>query len=226
MLPREPISLSEGRPLPPPPGFSASLAALGVALDATQIERMARYLGLLVAMNELVNLTRITAPEEAWTRHVLDALTLVPQLASVPAGARVVDVGSGGGVPGIPLAIARPDLRVSLLEATHKKADFLRAVSAELGLEVEVHAERAEKLASTTLAGTFDVVTARAVAAIDTLLGWTAPFAKPGGTLLFIKGGRADEELLAAKSALKKHRCTHERTVLTPTGRVVVLRVE
>lgn len=213
--------------LVPPPGFDGALAALGVTLDADALARMGDYLATLLAMNEQVNLTGITDPTEAWTRHVLDALSLVPILAEVPAGARLVDVGSGGGVPGIPLAIARPDLRVTLVEATEKKVAFLRAVAATLGLtSLEVVAGRAERLALGDLARSFQVVTARAVAKVHALVPWTAPFATSGGRLLFIKGERADDELQGARPVLKRFHCKHVQTVPTPTGRVIVLQVD
>jgi 16S rRNA (guanine527-N7)-methyltransferase len=142
----------------------------------------------------------------------------------LPPRARLLDVGSGGGVPGIPLAIARPDLHVSLLEATEKKVTFLRAATAELELpHVEILCGRAEEV---RLSPGFDVVTARAVAKLSTLLGWTAPFVKKGGKLLLIKGERAEAELREAGTSLRRYRCTHERTVLTPTGRIVVLGVD
>lgn len=216
---------SQQNPSRHPPWLAERLDEIGVQLDAASIARLGDYLGHLLVMNRRMNLTRITEPDEAWSRHVLDALTLVPHLAGLAPGARILDVGSGGGVPGIPLAIARPDLRLSLLEATGKKAAFLVAAARHLKLDVEVLAERAEKLASTSLRRSFDVVTARAVASIETLLGWTAPFAKPGGRLLLIKGARAEDELGVARDALRRLSCEHERTVLTPTGRIVVIRV-
>ena len=213
-------------PLPPPSDFGARLAELGVSLPAATLERVGAYLALLLAMNEQLNLTAITDPEGAWTRHALDAFALVPLLAQVPAGGRLLDVGSGGGVPGLVLAIARPDLQVTLIEATQKKAAFLEAVVKALGLErVSVLAERAEQLATTSLARSFDVVTARAVAKLAQLLPWTAPFARRGGALLLVKGARADAELDEARRVLARFRCQHERTVQTPTGRVVVLTV-
>ncbi len=223
---RPSLPLPEVPPLAPPPGFDDRLAALGVALDSVAIGRLGDYLARLLAMNELLNLTGIKDPTEAWTRHVLDALSLVPLLREVPTGARLLDVGSGGGVPGVPLAIARPDLRVTLMDATEKKVAFLRAVGAALGLaSLEVVSGRAEQLALGDLAGAFDVVTARAVGKVQALLPWTAPFAKRGGRLLLIKGERADQELGEAHKQLRRFRCTHETTVLTPTGRILVLRV-
>jgi len=223
---RDPLPLVAAEPLVPPASFAEGLGGLGVTLDAGQTAQLGDYLARLLAMNESLNLTAIVDPDAAWTRHALDALSLVPHLQGLPAGATVLDVGSGGGVPGIPLAIARPDLSVMLLEATQKKAQFLTDVSAAVGLvNVEVVAERAEVFAETNLARSFDAVTARAVARIEALLPWTAPFAKPGGRLLFIKGQKADEELRAAKKALGRFRAKHLETKLTTTGRVVVLRV-
>lgn len=224
--PRPSLPLPAPPPLEVPADMPERLAALGVTLDDEKLAKIADYLARLIAMNELVNLTAITEPAEVWSRHALDALSLLPALTALPAGARILDVGSGGGVPGLVLAIARPDLLVTLAEATEKKAAFLVAVASALGLEnVTVVADRAEKLATTDLAKSFDIVTARALGRVGVLLAWTAPFAKVGGRVLLIKGERADEELLEAKKALHRHRCTHTRTVLTPTGRIVVLKV-
>ncbi len=224
--PRAPLVLPEAAPLPAPEGFAAELAAIGVTLDAETLGRLGAFLARLLAMNEQMNLTAITEPAEAWTRHILDALTLVAPLADLRAGARVLDVGSGGGVPALPLAIARPDLAFTLLDSTAKKTAFLSAVAEALEIpNVTVITGRAESLAGGELRESFDAVTARAVAKVAALLPWTAPFAKPGGRLLFIKGERADQELADATRGLRRFRCTHERTVRTPTGRVVTLRV-
>jgi 16S rRNA (guanine527-N7)-methyltransferase len=223
--PRPPLTIPSSAPVPVPEGFEARLADIGVPVDEAKLARLGDYLGRLLAMNERMNLTAIKDAESAWERHVLDALTLVPLLGDVPAGGRLVDVGSGGGLPGIPLAIARPDLAVTLVESTQKKAGFLEAVSAALGLSnVSVHPERAERLLAGELGATFDVVTARAVGRLETLAPLTVPFARPGGLVLLVKGQRADEELAEARSVLAKLRASHERTVLTPTGRIVVLR--
>lgn len=224
-LPRPALQLPSPPPLPAPEGFAARLEPLGVTLTEEQITRLGDYLARLLAMNEQMNLTSVTDPTEAWTRHIFDSLTLIPHLAPLGPGARLLDVGSGGGVPGIPLAIARPDLRITLLEATQKKATFLSAVVEALGCsQVTVENARAEQLSSSPLQGSFDAVTARAVARLDALLPWTAPFAKVGGCLLFIKGQKAAEELVEAKKMMGRFHCEHERTQETPTGRVVVLK--
>jgi 16S rRNA (guanine527-N7)-methyltransferase len=222
---RAPLPLPSPPPLEAPADFRARVEALGVTLEDAQLHTLGDYLARLLAMNEQLNLTAIREPGEAWTRHALDALSLVPHLADLPAGASVLDVGSGGGVPGIPLAIARPDLRVTLLDATAKKVAFLEAVTGALGLaNVTTVAGRAEALLLDR-AATFDAVTARAVAKLAALLPWTAPFARAGGRVLLIKGERAEQELTEAARVLKKLRCVHERTTVTSTGRVVVLRV-
>lgn len=222
---RAPLALPTTVPLVAPGDFAARLEAIGASVSAATLAQLGDYLARLLAMNEQMNLTAIKDAESAWERHVLDALTLLPLLADVPAGARLADIGSGGGIPGLVLAIARPDLRVTLIEATQKKAAFLSAVSAAMGLaNVSVRAERAEQLGKGELAGTFDVVTARAVARLVALAPLTLPFARPGGLVLLIKGQRAEEELAEAHKVLAKQHAVHEQTVATPTGRVVVLR--
>ncbi|MDB4942853.1 MAG: rRNA small subunit 7-methylguanosine (m7G) methyltransferase GidB [Labilithrix sp.] len=221
---RLPLVLPLSSPLVPPADLAARLDALAVSLPAPALAQLGDYLGRLLAMNEQMNLTAIRDEASAWERHALDALALVPLLADVPAGARLLDVGSGGGIPGIPLAIARPDLAVTLLDATQKKVSFLAAVSSAIGLQnVTTVAGRAEELRRGGL-GTFDVVTARAVARLALLAGLVLPFVRPGGRALLVKGQRADEELAEAARILKKLGAVHEATVPTPTGRIVVLR--
>jgi 16S rRNA (guanine527-N7)-methyltransferase len=211
-------------PLEPPPHFAARLKDFGVHADAQTIAKIGDYLARLLAMNEQMNLTAIENPNAAWERHAFDALTLVPLLEEVGAGGRIADIGSGGGLPGIPIAIIRPDLFVTLVEATQKKAAFLSAVTLALGLSgVVIQAERAEKLIAGPLRETFDAVTARAVARLTQLIPITAPFVKPGGRLLLIKGQKANEELTEAARVLVKQRMRHIKTITTPTGRIVVL---
>ena len=224
--PREAIPMPDPTPLSPPDDLGERLATLGVKLDARAIGRLGDFLARLLAMNEHMNLTAITDPTEAWTRHALDSLSLLPLLADLKSGARVVDVGSGGGVPAIPLAIARPDLKFTLIDATQKKATFLAAVAKALGLtNVAVRAQRAELVGQAELRGVFDVATARAVGRLAMLAPLAAPLVRAGGRVLLIKGQRADEELEEATLVLMEQRCTHEQTIDTPTGRIVVLRV-
>lgn len=145
------------------------------------------------------NLLSTRGLEELEERHLPESLAFS---ASLPTGPRLLDIGSGGGLPGIVIAAARPDLEVHLLDATRKKTDFLAHVATELGLELTVHHGRAEELAAGALASTFDLVTARAVAPLHRLAPWAAPFLKVGGSLHAIKGGRWPEELAEAEPSL------------------------
>lgn len=139
--------------------------------------------------------------DELEARHFPESLAFG---AGLPAGPRLLDVGSGGGLPGIVIAASRPDLEVHLLDATRKKTDFLSEAASTLGLTVVVHHGRAEELARGPLAGAFDLVTARAVAPLERLAPWTAPFLRVGGQLHAIKGERWSEELSAAGAELRR----------------------
>ena len=180
-------------------------ARAGITLTDDQHGQLGRYLDLLLDANQRMNLTRITDRAAAEVQHVGDALTLLPLLPT--ASHRLADVGTGGGVPGIPLAIARTDAQVVLIESTRKKAAFLSSAAEALGLKnVTVSALRAEDAGqSPQFRETFDVVTARAVATLDWLAEWCLPLAKPrAGKVLAMKGARAAEELAAAAAALKR----------------------
>jgi 16S rRNA (guanine527-N7)-methyltransferase len=210
---------------PIPAAVAEAIAAMGIELDAGDAERMRAYLGALLAANERFNLTAVTDPAEAWVRHVQDSLTLVPFLASADAK-RVIDVGSGGGLPGLPLAIAMPDARFTLLEATGKKAAFLEETIAALGLRnARVVHERAE------VAGQdhhehrahYDAVVARAVARLNTLAELTVPFAREGGAVLLIKGQQAEAEVAEAKQSLYRLHAQVVDLHRTATGTVVVI---
>ena len=188
----------------PPPLWSELAGRAGVTLSDEQLSRLSRYLDLLLAANETMNLTRITDRAAAEVRHVGDALTVLPYLPAGPC--RLADVGSGGGVPGIPLAVARPDARVWLIESTKKKAAFLRDAAAALGLSnVTVSEERAEDVGQvdSDLRETFDVAVARAVATTAWLAEWCLPLVKVGGKALAMKGQKAAEELPLAVGAIK-----------------------
>lgn len=170
------------------------------------------------------NLVSRRAREELWERHISEALHLAARL---PTPARVLDVGSGGGLPGMVIAIVRPELEVVLLDSSEKKTAFLEEVAAELGITVGVVRGRAEDLRDGGLRGRFDVVTARAVAPLERLLGWTLPFLTPGGLLYAVKGERWEQEVLDATTAL---RTWGGHVVATPSDdpdmrpRVVVVR--
>lgn len=137
----------------------------------------------------------VIGPREAdrlWERHLVNSAVLAELILG---GSRVLDVGSGAGLPGIPLAIARPDLTVLLLEAMARRAAWLQEVVTELGLAVAVHHGRAEDRWVRDELGGNDVVTARAVAPLGKLAGWCLPLVAPGGRLLAVKGASAAEEI-------------------------------
>jgi 16S rRNA (guanine527-N7)-methyltransferase len=177
-------------------------ARANVTLTEQQHARLAQYLELLADANVRMNLTRITDRAAAEVQHVGDALTVLP---FIPAGnVRVADVGSGGGVPGLPLAIARPDVHVVLIEATKKKAAYLHDAAKQLKLtNVTVADVRAEEAGQDRqLRESFDVVVARAVATMAWLAEWCLPLAKKGGSVLAMKGPKVAEELPLAEAAI------------------------
>jgi 16S rRNA (guanine527-N7)-methyltransferase len=182
----------------------AEIAARGgAALTSRQHQLLDRYIDLLLEANQRMNLTRIADRESAQVHHVGDALTLLRFLP--PGPRRLADVGSGGGVPGIPLAIARPDLQVLLIESTQKKAAFLADAIQSLGLSnVQISPCRAEDAGrNPDFRGAFDVAVARAVATLVWLAEWCLPLLKNGGRMLAMKGPKAAEELPAAEHAIK-----------------------
>lgn len=161
----------------------------------------------LVRLAELIrgsphNLVSRSARESLLSRHIPESIALARELPLSEQVLRLLDVGSGGGLPGLVIAVERSDIQVELLEAKQKKVEFLRCAIEELGLKVPVHHGRAEDLRHSNLEGAFDLVTARAVAPLDRLLEWTVPFLRPGGLLFAVKGERWAEELEQAAEAM------------------------
>ena len=180
--------------------------ALGLELTDAQLAQFSRYRAGLAEWNHRVNLTSANALAEAVRVLFLDSLSLVPVIRrEQPSPARLVDVGAGGGFPGIALKIAMPDTAVVLIEATGKKAAFLSWVVDDLGLEgVEVVAARAEDAArSSGLRGAFDVATARALGPLPVVLELTLPFCHMGGLVVAPRGAGADADAEAARGAAR-----------------------
>jgi 16S rRNA (guanine527-N7)-methyltransferase len=183
-------------------------ARLGIDLSPGQLAAIDQLGAALREGNQRVNLTRITAPRDFEVRHVLDSLTAaVPVIDRLRAGEplRLVDVGSGGGMPGLPLKIAFPSLRLTLVESVNKKADFLRQTIAGLQLtDVEVVAERAEIAArDPSHRDTYDLATARALGSLPVVIELCAPFLAQGGLLVAQRSGDLDADLLHAAPAFK-----------------------
>jgi 16S rRNA (guanine527-N7)-methyltransferase len=209
--------------------LAGKAAIFGLSLTDSQLETFGRYRELLLDWNERINLTAITDPAEIVTRHFLDSLAC---LLAVPpeqrAATTLIDVGSGAGFPGIPLAIALPDWRMTLLEATGKKVRFLEAAAQALELgNVQALQGRAEEVAHLAAhRGRYDIATARAVAALPTLLEYCAPFVRPGGLILLPKKGDLTEELAAGRRAATLLSTSILDPVPVPLGtdqRVIVL---
>ncbi len=162
----------------------------------------ARYAELLAGDGVIRGLIGPREVPRLWERHLVNCAVLAEV---VPEGATVCDLGTGAGLPGIVLAIARPDLRVTLVEPLRRRTTFLEEAVAELGLDrCEVRRARAEELHGSEL---FDVVTSRAVAPLPRLLAWSMPLVSPGGALLAMKGSRAAAEITDAADDLRRLGC-------------------
>ena len=176
----------------------------GITLDDTAKKRLNLYGNLLLSWNEKMNLTAITEPEEVLFKHFYDCILFFKNV-KVEIGARVIDVGTGAGFPGMVLKIVRPDINLTLLDSLNKRLVFLGEVVKELGLEeVElVHLRAEEGGKNPKYRERFDVACARAVAALPTLLEYCLPFVKKGGMFVAMKGPSANEEAKQSYTALK-----------------------
>ncbi len=183
--------------------FEAALQTLPAACDAGAPLRLARYHALLCEWNQRMNLTGDTAIETALARLYLDSLAPLSVRGLLPMGAALIDVGSGAGFPGLPLAIARPDLQVLLLDSLGKRVRFLREVIDALALPNAraLHARAEDAGRDPALREGFDIALARAVAPTPVLLELLLPFARVGGAALCYKGPSAAEELAAGGRA-------------------------
>ena len=165
------------------------LQALGLSLDENRQQKLLQFRDLLLKWNKVYNLTALRDPGQAISHHLLDSLAILPHVSDGP----LLDVGSGGGLPGIPLAIARPDLPISLVDTVQKKATFLRQVAIELGLaNVTVHHARVE-----TLQGHYAQISSRAFAEIRLFTDLTRHLLAPGGQWIAMKGVQPADEIAA-----------------------------
>lgn len=181
------------------PDDLAPLLRAGLAdlhLDPALETPLLDYLALLLRWNRTYNLTAVRDPREMVTKHLLDSLAMHPHVDGLARdGGALADLGTGAGLPGIPLAIAKPGLRVTLVESAGKKARFMREAVRHLKLaDVQVAESRIEAL---DLPGAFDAITARALATLPLLVEWGGPLLKPDGRLLAMKGVEPAEEIAA-----------------------------
>lgn len=187
--------------------LKTSAGAFGVALDETALQRFAVYADFLREYNEKVNLTAITDPNGIVVKHFADSLALL-KYVDLPNGAAVCDVGTGAGFPGMAILIARPDLKVTLMDSVNKKLEFLRQLAAKLEVSPEIVHIRAEDAGhDPRFREQFDCVTARAVSQLNKLSEYCVPLVKQNGVFVPLKAPLAEEEAAAGKSAAGKLGC-------------------
>ncbi|QUW17986.1 16S rRNA (guanine(527)-N(7))-methyltransferase RsmG [Agrococcus sp. Marseille-Q4369] len=184
-----------------PPVLETEPAA-AAALFGDRLELARSYVASLAARGEELGLIGPRELPQLWSRHILNSALVAPLLRG-----RVGDVGSGAGLPGLVLAIARPDVEMTLIEPMERRTDWLRSEVERMSLEnVRVLRARAEDVPVSGELKPLDQVTARAVSALRTLIPLTAPLVRSGGELLLLKGARVTEELAAAQKVVRKHR--------------------
>jgi 16S rRNA (guanine527-N7)-methyltransferase len=180
-------------------GLRQGITELGLDLSERQVRQLLDYLVLLQKWNRVYNLTAVRDPQQMVVQHLLDSLSMIQPLQrellrrNKGEGVRLLDVGSGGGLPGVVIAVCCPDIRVTCVDAVAKKAAFVRQVAASLAL-VNLHAEHARV---ESLGGAFDIICARAFASLPDFVQWTSALLGKGGCWLAMKGQHPDVEMAA-----------------------------
>ncbi len=175
----------------------------GISVSSDALEKLDKYAALLVEWNEKINLTAIVDPEGIVIKHFLDCALLLDKV-EISKGAKVVDVGTGAGFPGMVLKILRPDIKLTLMDGLNKRLVFLSEVLAKLGLEAEtVHLRAEEAGKNPSYREKFDLVCARAVAELRTLCEYCLPLCKVGGVFCAMKGPSASEEVELSRKAVE-----------------------
>ncbi|BAX95086.1 ribosomal RNA small subunit methyltransferase G [Mycobacterium shigaense] len=213
-------AVTDAVPAGPPEAPDAAVRVFGARLETTT-----RYAELLATAGVERGLLGPREVDRIWDRHLLNSAAVGEMLGE---GERVIDIGSGAGLPGIPLALARPDLEVVLLEPLLRRSEFLKEAAADLGLSIEVVRGRAEEAWVRDQFGGRDAAVSRAVAALDKLTKWSMPLLRPGGRMIAIKGERAPDEahehrrVMAAAGAVDVKVMTCGANYLRPPATVVV----
>lgn len=177
-------------------------------LSAEQCRQFINYYNMLIERNRFVNLTRITSPDDVARKHFADSVLAA---SLIPENAKVVDVGTGAGFPGVPLAIVRPDIELTLIDSLGKRVRFLEEVCAAIGVNARcIHARAEDAARDDGLRAHFDIALSRAVAPVNVLLELTVPFLKVGGRSLMYKAGEVSEEIAAGANAMKELCCEAE----------------
>ncbi len=169
-------------------------------LDEVALKRLEKYADLLVEWNEKINLTAIVDPEGIAVKHFLDCL-MIFKYVDIPKGASVIDIGTGAGFPGVVIKIARPDIKLTLMDSLQKRINFLDTLCSELGLDVTTIHSRAEDIKPQQREG-YDFAVARAVANMRVLTEYCLPYVKVGGSFIAMKGSTAAEEVKEATKAI------------------------
>ncbi len=179
--------------------------SFGVEITTETIEKLNMYGSLLIEWNEKINLTAITEPEEVLYKHFYDCILFFKN-SQVPQNAKIIDVGTGAGFPGLVLKIVRPDLEVTLLDSLNKRITFLNDVIEKLGLIgiTAVHSRAEDGGKNPAFREKYDIACARAVAAMPVLLEYCVPFVKIGGQFIAMKGPSVKDEVALCKNAVKQ----------------------
>ena len=206
--------------VPAPPPAAAKLFGDGLG-------RALRYAQILAGAGVERGLIGPREADRLWDRHLLNSVALTELL---DPGDQIADIGSGAGLPGIPLAVARPDLRVILIEPLLRRSDFLREVIDDLDVDITVVRGRAEEQTVRQQVGEMDAVVSRAVASLDKLTKWSMPLLRPGGRMLAMKGERGENELREHRRGMESAGAVDARVVtcggdyLNPPATVVTAR--
>ena len=178
-------------------------AIYGVELDEKALERFDIYARNLVEWNEKINLTAITDPEGIVIKHFVDSLTIFSAV-DIPENAKIIDVGTGAGFPGIPMLIARPDLDITLMDSTNKRLNVIRDILEKIELTANVvHARAEEAGKDSNFRECYDFSTARAVSNLRDLSEYCLPFVKVGGAFISMKAAKAEEEIADGQKAIR-----------------------
>ena len=189
------------------------LPLLGLDINEETAKQLCAFGEAVVEQNKVMNLTAITEPDKVARLHLLDSLTLLT--LEELKGKKVIDVGCGAGFPGVPVKIACPETKLTLLDSLGKRMKWLETILPQLGVDAQCITDRAEE-AITSRREQYDIATSRAVARLNILLELTAPYVKVGGKVLAMKGTAAQEELDEAKNAISKLGLQLERVVQFP----------